>query len=231
MKFFEQRLGSRGATLRLAALLLVITSSIVASKIGEDYFVGSLRSDCSSLFSDRLVPATTLFHLSDAVYRKRDDLMQHLTQTSTAAQKNIHYRLGQHDATIEHHIATIEKTYLVADESRWLRKLRDSLDDYSKIESNLLTQRENGARITESAELSAAFDELRTELLSLTRVQESVGQELKSDSLASASHLTTLLYFQLGVAFALGTLASGLAMSLRLRTGGSVPPPPAGPVH
>lgn len=231
MKFFEQRLGSRGATLRLAALLLVITCSILASKIGEDYFVRSLRSDCSSLFSDRLVPATTLFHLSDAVYRKRDDLMQHLAQRSGPEQKNIQYRLGQHDATIEHHIATIEKTYLVADESRWLRKLRDSLDDYSRIEKNLLTQQENGTPLTSTTELAVAFDELRTELSSLTQVQESVGQELKSDSLASASHLTTLLYFQLGVAFALGTLASGLAMSFRSRSGESIPPPPAGPVH
>lgn len=230
MKFFEQRLGSRGATLRLAALLVVITLSIVASKIAEDHFVQSLRNDCGSLFSDRLIPATTLFQLSDAVYRKRDDVMQHLRRGSRAESESVQYRLGQHDATIEHHIAAIEGTYLVAAETQLLRKLRDSLTRYSKIEGTLLSQKENGAAVDDSAELNAAFDELRTELLSLTRVQESVGQELKSESLASAHLLTTLLYFQLGVAFALGTLASVLATSLRQRHGDSVPPP-GGPVH
>lgn len=215
MNFFEQRFGSPGATLRLAALLLVITFSIVASKLVEDHFVESLSHDCSSLFTDRLVPATTLFHLSDAVYRKRDDLMAHLRNPSKAVDESIEYRLGQHDATIQHHIAAIEKTYLVEAETQWLRKLRASLDNYSKLERQLLTQHATGAHLGRSAEFDAAFDELRTELVNLTQVQETVGKELKSESLSSAGHLTTLLYFQLGIAFALGSLASALTMSLR----------------
>lgn len=223
MKFFEQRFGTPGATLRLAALLIVITLSIVISKVGEDHFVDSLREDCSSLFTDRLMPATTLFYLSDAVYRKRDDLVQHLRYPAAAEAKSIDYRLGQHDATIEHHIDAIEKTYLVEAESQWLRKLRDSLSNYSAIERSLLKRRQGGEGTDQSPELDAAFDELRTELLNLTQVQQAVGQELKSESLSSASHLTTLLYFQLGIAFALGSLASGLAMSLRPRPE-SVPP-------
>lgn len=230
MSFFEQRFGSRGATLRLATLLLFITLSIVASKIGEDHFVESLRSDCSSLFSDRLIPATTLFHLSDAMYQKRDDLMQHLKQGSGATPKDIGYRLGQHDAKIEQHIAAIEKTYLVDDETRLLRKLRDSLGGYAKVESKLLAQHEGGTRVHQYTELETAFEELRTELLSLTSVQESVGQELRSESLASATRLSTLLYFQLGIAFALGLLASGLAMSLRPRNSEN-PPPATGKFH
>jgi hypothetical protein len=216
MKFFQQRLGSPGATLRLAALLIVITLSLVASKLAEDHFVQNLRKDCSSLFNDRLIPATTLFHLSDAVYRKRDALVQHLRDPSAGASKSIDYQLGQQDAVIDQHIDTIERTYLVEAETQWLRKLHDSLTGYAKIERDLLSRQAAGAHIDRSPELDAAFDELRTELLNLTRVQQVVGQELKSDSLASATNLTTLLYFQLGIAFALGSLASGLAMSLRV---------------
>jgi hypothetical protein len=230
MSFIEQRLGSPGARLRLAALLLVITLSIVASKMGEDHFVQSLRKDCSSLFTDRLIPATTLFHLSDAVYQRREALLHHLRSDSNVAPPNIQYRLGQHNAKIEHHIETIEKTFLVADESRLLKKLRGSLEQYSQVESALLARHDSGTRLGESAELHGAFEELRAELLNLTQVQEAVGEELKTESLASATHLTTLLYFQLGVAFALGILASGLATSLRTRNTDSLPPP-QGPVH
>lgn len=229
MKFFEHRFGTPGASLRLAALLLVITFSIVASKLGEDHLIESLRSDCSSLFTDRLIPATMLFHLSDAVYRKRDDLKDHLRRPSNADTKSIDYRLGQHDATIEHHIASIEKTYLVEAETQWLQKLRASLQNYSAIERTLLARRASGPPIDESPELDEAFDELRTELLNLTRVQETVGQELKSGSLASAGHLTTLLYFQLGIAFILGSMASALAMSLR--PAAEAPPPSGRKLH
>lgn len=229
MNFFEQRFGTPGATLRLAALLIVITLSIVASKLAEDHFVKDLRSDCSSLFTDRLMPATTLFHLSDAVYRKRDDLLQHLRHPTDAATMNIDYRLGQHDANIEHHIIAIEKTYLVEAETRWLRKLRDSLTNYGKLERDLLAKQQGGARFEGSPALETAFDELRTELASLTAVQEAVGQQLKSESLSSAGQLTTLLYFQLGIAFALGSLASALAVSLRPPTERT--PPSGGKLH
>lgn len=215
MKFIEQGLGSRRATLRLAALLLVITMSIVASKIAEDHFVENLRKDCSSLFADRLMPATTLFHLSDAIYQKRDVLIAHLEEKPGASSKASLYRLGQKDADIEHHIKTIEKTFLVDDETRLLRELRASLQSYASIEQKLLLRHEKGETIEAPAEIQPAFDELRAELLHLTNVQESVGQALKSETLASATSVSTLLYFQLGVAFALGLLASALAMSLR----------------
>lgn len=217
MDFLKQRLGSRRATLRLAALLLVITMSIVASKLAEDHFVENLRKDCSSLFADRLMPATTLFHLSDAIYQKREVLITHLQDEPGANSKEHLYRLGQQDAVIEQHIKTIEQTFLVNDETRLLRELRTSLQNYATIEARLLRRHEKGEEADGRAEIQPAFDELRGELLNLTKVQEAVGLELRRDTLESATSVTTLLYFQLGVAFALGLLASALAMSLRPR--------------
>lgn len=227
MNFFEQRWGSRGATVRLAALLVVITLSIFASKLAEDHFIQTLRYDCNSLFADRLMPAITLFQLSDAIYRRRDELVLHL-QGESDAETDIQYRLGRHHASIDHHIATIEKTYLVADEARLLQELRASLENYAQVEAKLIAQRRAGQPADSLKSLYDAFDGLRLELLNLTRVQETVGLELKSESLESATHVTTLLYFQLGVAFALGIVASGLAMSLRPR---QPPPPPNDQVH
>lgn len=223
-KLFEQRLGSRRGTIRLAALLLVITLSIVASKVGEDYFIKALRQDCDSLFADRLVPATTLFLLSDAVHQRRDVLVELLHGPSGGDVAAAQHRLGEHEAAIENHIGAIEATYLVDDESRLLRELRASLRAYEELESSLVSRYGKGERLDASVELRAAFDELRQELHNLTKVQQMVGQELRSESLASATSVTALLYLQLGVAFALGILASGLAMSLRTRGPDSIPP-------
>lgn len=211
----EQPPGNRGTSFRLAALLLVITVSIVASKLGEEHFVKSLKNDCNSLFSDRLMPATTLFHLSDALHQRKDTLTRFLPTEENA--ETVHYRLGEYDASIEHHIGTIEKTYLVDDETRLLKELRASLKSYARVESELLAHHKSGKRTFDEQKLQLAFDELRAELLNLMNVQQTVGQKLKSESLSSATNVTTLLYLQLGIAFVLGLIASALALSLRPR--------------
>jgi hypothetical protein len=213
----DQRPGSRGAKFRLAALLLVITLSIVASKLGEEHFVESLQKDCSSLFADRLIPATTLFQINDALHLRRDLLVRHLRGETPATEKPAHYQLGQHEAAIEHHIAAIEKTYLVADEVRLLRELRASHRRYTKVEGALLDRHVKGERVEGYAQIQPAFDDVHAKLLELTKVQESVGQELTRGSFTSAANVITLLHLQLGVAFVLGLLASGLALSLRPR--------------
>ncbi len=211
----DKRLGSRGAKFRLAGLLLVITLSIVAGKVGEEHFVESLQKDCSSLFADRLIPATTLFHLNDAIHLRRDLLVRHLHDEKPADEKVAHYQLGQHAAAIEHHIGAIEKTYLVADEVRLLRELRDSHRRYTEVEGALLHRHVKGERVEAFTEIQPAFDDMRAKLMELTKVQESVGQELTRGSFTSAANVITLLHLQLGVAFVLGLLASGLALSLR----------------
>ncbi len=56
-------------------------------------------------------------------------------------------------------------------------------------------------------------------LLALTDLQKQVGAELRAESTASASSMNSLLYFQLGIAFVLGLISSGLAVGLRPSTG------------
>lgn len=222
-KLFEQPLGSRRTTFRLAALLLVITFSLVASKLGEEYFIKNLQKDCNSLFSDRLVPATTLFELSDVIYQKRDTLTRYLRSETATNTEAVHFSLGAADASIEHLITAIEKTYLVDDESRLLRDLRAARQNYAEIESKLLSRHKNGETVFAEGELQTAFDQVRAELVKLTKVQQTIGEELRSESFTSATNVTTLLYLQLGVAFVLGLLASGLTLSLRPRNPKSTP--------
>lgn len=118
--FLKQLLGDRAAAARLAIVLMAMVMTILAGKIWEDTYLESLRDDCGFLFRDRLIPAATLFHLSDQVHTKRETLEEFLSGQSDETPPRVDYRLGQHDAAIMGAIEQIEKTYLVDEESRLL---------------------------------------------------------------------------------------------------------------
>ncbi len=206
--------GTRASRFRLAVVLLLMFVTILGGKFWEDAYVDNLRRDCGSLYRDRLMPATTLFRLGDHFHNKREALEGFLHDDLAPGGSSLDYRLGKHDAAIEGLIARIQDTYLVDEESRLLEELRKAIAAYDKKEAELIAAHRAGQDVHYDAEMRAAFSLVREELMSLTKIQEDVGEALNEDSLDSAAHVTSLLYFQLGVTFILGLLASGLAISL-----------------
>lgn len=202
---------------RLAVVLLALFGVLVAGKLWEDSLVGRLRQDCESLFADRLLPATTLFHLSDEMHLKQRVLERFLSDVQAAELAQVQYQLGQHDARLELLTRQVEQTFLVDDESRHLRDFRAALEAYQRAERELLRRHAAGEPVRYDQEMLAAFSKVRETLLSLTAVQQTVGEQLRDESVTSASSVLSLLYFQLGVAFILGLLAAGLAMTLGAR--------------
>jgi hypothetical protein len=198
-------------------VLLALLAVLVAGKLLEDTMVGRLRADCESLFADRLLPATTLFHLSDEMHRKQRSLERFLAHDGGATAEPIQGQLGQYDARLEQLTREVEQTYLVADESRHLRDFRAALGRYQKAERDLLQRRQAGEAVSYGPEMTAAFGTVREALLSLTTVQQRVGEQLRNESVSGASGVLALLHLQLGVAFVLGLLAAGLAMTLGLK--------------
>lgn len=229
--FIAQLSGSAGAKFRLAAVLLFTFTAILGSKFWEDSYIESLRRDCGSMFQDRLLPATTLFHLSDEIHTKRHTLEGYLRSADANRDSAIEYEMGKHDAAIEHWVGQIEQTYLVAEESRLLNELKATLRAYNGIEQSLLDRRRAGQTVSYNSEIRSAFEQVRRELLGLTKVQQEVGRELNLHSVASATHVTALLYFQLGVAFILGLLASGLALTMGPLRGTTAPPKADSDLH
>src|SRR5690606_18008681 len=55
----------------LALLLLLMSLAIFVSTFWEDGYIRDMRQSASSMYDDRLTPATDLFYLSDHLYSKR----------------------------------------------------------------------------------------------------------------------------------------------------------------
>lgn len=198
---------------RLAIVLLALTLAVLGSKLVEDVFIERLRQDCSSLFLDRLRPATMLFHLGDRMHLKEKAIAAYLSEPAPGDAGALQYALGQHDGRIEQILSEFDQTYLVGNESEYLRDLRLALAEYRATEEDLIRRRRSGQPASVDR-LDEPFSKVRQQLLVLSKLQEDVGQELERDSEASASGVTGLLYFQLGVAFVLGLIAAWLASSL-----------------
>ena len=210
--------GPKGSRFRLAVVLLLMFATILGGKFWEDIYVENLRFDCGSLYRDRLMPAVMLFRLGDQIHNKREALEEYLHGDVGTDEPSLDYRLGQSDAAIREQINQIKRTFMVDEESRRIAQLEEALLSYNKKEAELIRRHRGGDDVAYGAEMREAFSVIRAELVGLTQVQEDVGQELNEDSLATASHVTALLYFQLGVTFILGLLASGLALSLEAHT-------------
>ncbi|MCA9582751.1 MAG: MCP four helix bundle domain-containing protein [Myxococcales bacterium] len=222
--FFASISLSGPTRLRLAAVLLAMFCAIIVGKLVEDSLIARLQHDCESLFDDRLVPATALFHLGDQMHLKHRLLDDYLENPPAIDSQKLHYAMGQHDARLAGLIERIEQTYLVEEESQLFHAFQKSLADYQKVEQILIDEEKGGEDAVNRAALAKSFAEVRQTMLKLTDVQQRVGSELRAESITAASNVTLLLYFQLGIAFILGLISSALAMGVsRPRD------PPSGP--
>ncbi|PRQ05232.1 MCP four helix bundle domain-containing protein [Enhygromyxa salina] len=201
---------------RLAMLLTIFVLLILGSLLWERSYMRVLEDSCTSMHDDRLVPATSLFHLNDQVYSRRLVLEEHLLGHGGGDLAQVHYELGRLHGGIVASVAEIERTYLVDDESQLLREFEGQLEHYTTLEQALLADLAAGKDVSYDGAIRAAFEDLRAELNGLTDIQEAVGKDLNNKAFTAASGAVMLTHFQLGAAFILGLLASTLALGLHL---------------
>ncbi|HLT40140.1 MAG TPA: MCP four helix bundle domain-containing protein [Enhygromyxa sp.] len=199
---------------RLAMLLGVFMLLILGSLVWERSYMQVIEDSCASMHDDRLVPATSLFHLGDQVHTRRLVLEEHLLDHGELELAQVHYELGRLDGGIAASLAEIERTYLVEDESELLDEFRAQLDHYTGLEQALLAELAAGRDVSYDGAIRKAFEDLRAELIALTDIQESVGQDLNKRAFTAAAGANVLTHFQLGAALILGLLASALALGL-----------------
>ncbi|MFO7567113.1 MAG: MCP four helix bundle domain-containing protein [Enhygromyxa sp.] len=201
---------------RLAMMLGVFVLLILGSAVWERSYMRVIEDSCTSMYDDRLVPATSLFHLSDQVHTRRLVLEEHLLGHGELDLAQVHYELGRLDGGIAASIAEIERTYMVEDESQLLHEFRAQLVHYTRFEQALLTELAAGRDVSYDGEIRKAFEDLRAELIALTDIQESVGEDLNRRAFSAAAGASMLTHFQLGAGLILGLLASTLALGLHL---------------
>lgn len=179
-----------------ALLLMVVVIIILGSTFLEKRLIKDMNTSVSSIYNDRLIPASELFHINDLMYSKRLLLEKYLWQPSPRNAQQVARQLAAYNAQIAASMKQFENTYLVAEESRSYLAFKTQMNRYNTLEKTLVSA--SGVMPLPDAaeqEIARVFKDVHRELVVLSNIQTKVGEELLDGSEAlkgSASILSNL---------------------------------------
>lgn len=158
---------------KVAITLLSMIILLLCGVLVERYFFSRINEGSASIYNDRLIPSTAIYHLSDHLAERR-----FLILNDTLQLREIKNELAWHRHKEDSIIAAFELTYLVADESTSLNQLKTHLNSYNQIEAELIS----GKSEINFAQLEQQYTSIRAELLELSNIQTRVGRTLQNEN-------------------------------------------------
>lgn len=168
---------------KIAIFLFGVMACTILIRFLEDKSIKEMNNAFVSMYNDRLIPATDLFYLAENLYAKRYLIETMAEEKSVEAKVELIKKLGSHDDNINALITKYEKTFLTAQEKKYLTELKWQL-------------KRNNIRPT-----TASFNSIAKKLTELTQIQRKVGEELIKDSnyIASGSNFYSNIQFALAI--------------------------------
>tara|TARA_R110000850_G_scaffold59701_2_gene137730 strand:+ start:410 stop:1069 length:660 start_codon:yes stop_codon:yes gene_type:complete len=176
---------------KVAITLLSMIILLLCGVLVERYFFSKMNEGSASMYNDRLIPSTAIFHLSDHIAQRRL-LMLSKARYEDQQVEEIQKTLSWHQHKEDSIITAFEQTYLVEDESVSLEQLKAELNAYNQLEANLITSPTD----SELAKLDIQYSNIREELMELSNIQTRVGQKLQTENerlTSNADVITQLL--------------------------------------
>jgi hypothetical protein len=206
--------------LKVAFLLAGIMLLIGLTNVMERRNMKNLDRSFSSIYYDRLIPATDIFYLTSSLYERRMLMEQFLFTGQTASINDLRKDLGSHSDSIMHLITKFEKTLLIREESVYLAEFKRRVQHYNDVEGRILHawSQQSPQHAQELYEHEGRNDLLSTihYLEELTRIQSSVGLDLIQSSKGIASSSDTLMTLQITVALVIGLLIHALVAASKV---------------
>ncbi|QNF31588.1 MCP four helix bundle domain-containing protein [Adhaeribacter swui] len=180
-----------------ALLLMVVVLIVLGSSFIEKSLMKDMNSSVSSIYKDRLIPASELFFMNDLMYNKRFILDQYLLHPSVEQKAATTRQLAAYTRQIDSTIQKFETTYLVDEESRRLQAFKANMNRYNALEQRLLSNPPLSGRNTQ--EIAWIFKAIHQELVLLSDIQIKVGKELLHSSDAIQGNARILSNLQIAV--------------------------------
>jgi hypothetical protein len=196
----------------IALMLFSIMACSILIRVLEDKSIKDMNNAFISMYNDRLIPATDLFHLAENVYGKRYLLEEALYNTDSV---NINHsflkrRIALHNKSIDSLVGKYEQTFLIKQERKQLEELKAQLKDTRKIENSILLSSDrhsiDAGRTLFETQGKASFTTTTKKLAELTKIQTVVGQELIENSNYAISGTKIYSSLQLALAIIIGIL-------------------------
>lgn len=192
---------------RLTVYLSIAIAVIAFTAYMEYRALEKIHQNLLSIYSDRLIPATEMFYISDHLYENRLGLEDYFAGSQPLTPEVSHESRNQ---AIDSIIVEFEKTYIVSDESRYLDNFKQHYREYLPLEDSILSYIGSGkdtrAREIFNGESRVQFNEMVTALHQLTRVQSNVGEQLLKDADLDYASTSMLSYLRLAAVIVIALL-------------------------
>lgn len=195
---------------KIAILLFLIMACTILIRVLEDRSIKNMEKAFTSLYNDRLVPATDIFYISEKLYAKRFLLEIFVySDENKLSVSQLNAKLKTYDKEIDTLLAKYEKTYLVTNEKNHLTELKVKLLENKVLEKNILLN----ANSLDKTSLRKLYDngeksflDMSALLTQLTKIQTVVGEQLKEDSQQIVRGTNLYSTVQLLIAIVIGGL-------------------------
>ena len=201
-----------------AALLLggVMGLIIVATLLSRHNMEGMDKS-FSSIYQDRLLPATTIIYLTENLYGKRLSLEAHLLSPESEIGEDVKSKLAVHNEHIDSLIIAFEKTYLVDKEAKSLTAFKREVQEYALLEKAVLKLSDEGS-VAEGKKLFAGagagtFKKTIANLNELANIQSDIGKDLMKESKSNVASFGIISFLQIALAIIIGLMLLVLIQS------------------
>lgn len=194
------------AALLLGGIMLMIILATLISRQSMD----GIDKSFSSIYQDRLIPATTIIYLTENLYGKRLSLEKFLLSDEVKTSEQINTLLKSHNESIDSLVRAFSKTFLVDKEAKSLDAFKNRVKEYALLEKMVLNLYEAG-NADESKKLfegaaALTFQSTISNLNELTGIQSDVGKELMKESKNSIASVGLISFLQVALAVVVGLI-------------------------
>jgi hypothetical protein len=206
--------------IKLALLLTALIIVIGLTAYTEKKNVKEMGTSFASIYYDRLVPATDLFHITENLFQRR------IVLEGLLSGRDNDLIMPSQDQLLHYHLATnglvskFEKTFLVEAESNALSNFKKSLKEYKKVEDRvvgIIAQNldDQGRRLYET-EGKEKFNSALNNLHQLSTIQSTVGLDILKESKSTISNSELMLTLQILTAIIIGLIIHALIVASRM---------------
>lgn len=192
---------------RLIIALGVFFSLILITELLENKNLKRIDNDFSSLYEDRLIPASQIYELSELLHEKQLIFELLNEQNFKLTEENLK-KIDEENREINAILSKYETTYLVKEEEQYLASLKENLQNYQKVEADILYHIKNEnygiAQLLINSKARESFAKVSNNLHRLAQIQPEIGEELLSHYQSSIGNSSTLYYFKLALTIILG---------------------------
>jgi hypothetical protein len=183
---------------KIALLLYCIMICTILIRFLEDKSVKNMNNGFVSMYNDRLVPATDLFHISELLFDKKDVMEKHHRSVILKTEQTTKLLVVQ-DFKIDSVLKKYEQTFLVSNEKNHLLQLKEKLKAHQLLEKQLISTTKGNEIAFE--QLNNSYRGILKNLSLLTKTQIEVGKELikESQSLFTGSKIYSAIQFALAI--------------------------------